>query len=52
MVSIFAYANLKSESILTWLQMRNAFKVRFGGLTNKASATYLANAKHNRDKKC
>ncbi|KAH7688681.1 Retrotransposon gag domain-containing protein [Dioscorea alata] len=45
------YANLQPESIQTWQQMKDSFRVRFGGVTDKITIADLANTRQNRDEK-
>ncbi|KAH7691876.1 Retrotransposon gag domain-containing protein [Dioscorea alata] len=45
------YANLQSESIQTWQQMKDSFRVRFGGVTDKITIADLANTRQNKDEK-
>ena len=45
------YANLHPESIQTWPQMKDAFRVRFGGVSDKITIADLANTRQNKDEK-
>ena len=50
-VALEWYANLQSESIQTWLQMKDAFRVRFAGVSDKITIADLANSRQNKDEK-
>lgn len=45
------YASLPSESIQTWQQIKDAFRVQLGGVIDKITIVDLANTRQNKDNK-
>ncbi|KAJ0962975.1 hypothetical protein J5N97_028097 [Dioscorea zingiberensis] len=45
------YASLQPESIQTWQQLKDAFRVRFGGVSDKITIADLAATLQNKDEK-